>query len=146
MQPRQTPGQTDPSQQARVIGGGEPYRDNAGPGPYLMSADSLEGNEVVNADGEDLGEIEEIMLDVPNGRIAYAVLSFGGFLGMGDKLFAIPWGALTLDADNKCFVLNVPKERLQNAPGFDKEHWPSMADMTWARDIHSYYSTKPYWE
>lgn len=146
MQPGQTTGRTDPSQQARVIGGGEPYRDNAGPGPYVMSAETLEGNQVVNADGEDLGEIEDIMLDVPNGRIAYAVLSFGGFLGMGDKLFAIPWGALTLDADNKCFVLNVAKERLQNAPGFDQEHWPSMADMTWAREIHSYYGLRPYWE
>jgi hypothetical protein len=76
--------------QARVIGGGEPYRDNPGPGPYVMAADSLEGTEVVNSAGESLGEIEHIMLDVPGGRIAYAVLSFGGFLGVGEKLFAIP--------------------------------------------------------
>ena len=144
MQPRQT-GSGTGSDQARVIGGGQPYRDNPGPGPYVMSADTLEGNQVVNADGEDLGEIEDIMLDVPNGRIAYAVLSFGGFMGVGEKLFAIPWQALTLDADNKCFVLDVPKERLQNAPGFNKDHWPSMADMTWATEIPNYYGLPPYW-
>jgi sporulation protein YlmC with PRC-barrel domain len=134
------------SDKARVIGGGQPYRDNEGPGPYVMTADTLEGNQVVNADGEDLGEIEDIMLDVPNGRIAYAVLSFGGFLGVGEKLFAIPWQALTLDADNKCFILDVPKEKLQQAPGFDKDHWPSMADMRWATEIHKYYGMTPYWE
>jgi hypothetical protein len=86
------------------------------------------------------------MLDVPSGRVAYAVLSSGGFLGIGDKLFAIPWSALTLDADNKCFILNIDKERLKNAPGFDKDHWPSMADQRWATEVHSYYQRRPYWE
>jgi PRC-barrel domain len=83
---------------------------------------------------------------IRSGRVAYAVLSFGGFLGMGDKLFAIPWNALTLDADNERFILDVPQERLQNAPGFDKNHWPSMADQRWATEVHSYYGTRPYWE
>jgi hypothetical protein len=85
------------------------------------------------------------MIDVPSGRVAYAVLSSGGFLGIGDKLFAIPWQALTLDTDNECFVLDVDKERLENAPGFDKDHWPSMADQRWASDLHTYYGTRPYW-
>jgi PRC-barrel domain len=111
-----------------------------------MAADTLEGDDVVNAQGEDLGVIKSIMIDVPSGRVAYAVLSSGGFLGIGDKLFAIPWNALTLDADNKCFVLNIDKERLKNAPGFDKDHWPSMADQRWATEVHSYYQTRPYWE
>jgi len=111
-----------------------------------MAADTLEGDDVVNAQGEHLGVIKSIMIDVPSGRVAYAVLSSGGFLGIGDKLFAIPWNALTLDADNKCFVLNIDKERLKNAPGFDKDHWPSMADQRWATEVHSYYQTRPYWE
>jgi hypothetical protein len=111
-----------------------------------MAADTLEGDDVVSAQGEDLGNIKSIMIDVPSGRVAYAVLSSGGFLGIGDKLFAIPWNALTLDADNKCFVLNVDKERLKNAPGFDKDHWPSMADQRWATEVHSYYQARPYWE
>jgi len=130
----------------RVSGGGRPYRENPGPGPYVMSADTLEGDQVVNAKGEDLGKIESIMLDMPGGRIAYAVLSFGGFLGMGDKLFAIPWRALTLDADNKRFVLNIDKDRLKAAPGFDKDHWPAMANPEWAKEIHAYYKSAPYWE
>jgi uncharacterized protein YrrD len=111
-----------------------------------MAADTLTGDTVKNLSGETLGEIKAIMLDVPAGRIAYAVLSFGGFLGMGDKLFAIPWQALTLDANEECFVLNVSKEQLKDAPGFDKDHWPSMADHTWATEVYSYYGSRPYWE
>jgi hypothetical protein len=72
------------------------------------------------------------------------VLSFGGFLGMGEKFFAVPWSALILDTKNKRFVLNVEKDRLKGAPGFDKTQWPNMADQSWAREIHSYYGTKPY--
>lgn len=128
---------------ATIIGSGT---SGDGPGPEVMSASTLDGNDVVNSVGDDLGKIEDIMLDVMSGRIAYAVLSFGGFLGMGDKLFAVPWSALTLDTDEKRFVLDVPKERLEKAPGFDKNHWPSMADRTWASEVHAYYEVSPYWE
>jgi len=117
-----------------------------GPGPDVMDAATLIGDDVVNAQDEDLGKVESIMLDVQSGRVAYAVLSFGGFLGMGSKLFAIPWSALTLDTEEKRFILDVPKDKLENAPGFDKDHWPSMADQGWARDLHSYYDVSPYWE
>jgi hypothetical protein len=111
-----------------------------------MAASTLEGNNVVNRADEDLGEVKEIMLDVPSGRIAYAVLSSGGFLGMADKLFAIPFSALTLDTANHRFILDVAKERLKNAPGFDKDHWPSMADQTWGSQVHQYYGVRPYWD
>jgi sporulation protein YlmC with PRC-barrel domain len=130
----------------RIVGGTQSYWDNEGPGPRIMAADTLEGDKVVNSAGEDLGEIKDIMLDVPSGRVAYAVLSFGGILGMGDKLFAIPWQALKLDPENHRFILDADKETLENAPGFDKDHWPSMADQSWATDIHSYYHSRPYWE
>ena len=116
-----------------------------GPGPDVMDAASLIGDKVVNATGDDLGKIEAIMLDVNSGHIAYAVLSFGGFLGMGSKLFAIPWSALVLDARHKRFVLDVSKERLESAPGSDKDHWPSMADRAWATGLHDYYEVAPYW-
>jgi sporulation protein YlmC with PRC-barrel domain len=115
-----------------------------GPGPALMGADTLLGNDVVNAQEDDLGDIKEIMLDMRSGRIAYAVLSFGGLFGMGDKLFAIPWQALRLDTENHRFVLDVPKERLESAPGFDKDRWPDMADTRWQDEIHSFYGTEPY--
>jgi sporulation protein YlmC with PRC-barrel domain len=118
---------------------------SSGPGPEIMAADTLEGDNVVNRQGETLGEIKHIMIDVPQGRVAYAVLSFGGILGIGDKLFAIPWSALTLDAGNHQFILDVPEQRLRDAPGFDKDHWPSMADERWASEVHSYYNTRPYW-
>jgi sporulation protein YlmC with PRC-barrel domain len=115
-----------------------------GPGPELMGADTLIGNDVYNQNEDDLGDIKEIMLDMRTGRVSYAVLSFGGFLGMGDKLFAVPWSALTLDTVNKRFLLNVEKDRLESAPGFDKDQWPNMADPIWEKSIHDYYGTKPY--
>lgn len=118
-------------------------RSGDGPGPALMGADTLIGDNVVNAQGEDLGEIKEIMLDMRSGQVAYAVLSFGGFLGMGEKLFAVPWQALRLDTVNKRFVLNVDKARLANAPGFDPDAWPDMSDMHWAGEIHAFYGTDP---
>ena len=130
----------------RIVGNTDDHRDHVGPGPEIMSASTLTGNDVINAAGDDLGEIEHIMLDVPSGRIAYAVLSFGGVLGMGEKLFAIPWHSLKLDVANKCFILEIGVEQLRNAPGFDTGQWPSMADQTWARGIHSYYKSAPYWE
>lgn len=116
-----------------------------GPGPEIMAASTLEGNDVVNPTGDKLGDIKEIMLDVPRGRIAYAVLARGGLLGVGGKLFAIPWSALVLDTDRKCFVLDIDIEVLKNAEGFDKDHWPSMADENWAKNIHQYYNQPPYW-
>lgn len=114
-----------------------------GPGPALMGADTLIGNDVYNHKDEELGDITEIMLDMRTGRVCYAVWSFGGFLGMGEKLFAVPWNALTLDTKNKRFVLNVEKDRLKQAPGFDKDKWPNMADQAWAKEIHFYYGTSP---
>jgi len=123
-----------------------PTSGSAGPGPELMGADTLNGNDVYNQKDEDLGDIKEIMLNMRTGRISYAVLSFGGFLSLGEKLFAVPWEALTLDTKNKRFVLNVEKARLEKAPGFDKDKWPNMADSTWAAGIHTFYGTKPYSE
>jgi sporulation protein YlmC with PRC-barrel domain len=110
-----------------------------GPGPALMGADTLLGNDVFNKDGQDLGDIKEFMIDMKSGKVAYAVLSFGGLLGLGDKLFAVPWGALVLDTVNKRFTLNVLKESLKDAPGFDKDRWPSMSDKAWARGVHTFY-------
>lgn len=118
----------------------------AGPGPALMGADTLIGNEVYNADEEHLGEIKEIMLDMASGNVAYAVLSYGGVMGMGDKLFAVPWSALKLDTANKRFLLEVDKEKLKTAPGFDKSAWPRMADRQWASAVHDYYGSRPYWD
>ena len=82
------------------------------------------------------------MIDMGTGKIGYAVLSYGGFLGMGDRLFAVPWQALKLDTQNKRFTLNASKDQLMNAPGFDKDHWPAMADTSWASDVRKFYGVK----
>jgi sporulation protein YlmC with PRC-barrel domain len=112
----------------------------------VLSASSLKGDKVVNRQGEDLGKIEELMVDLDRGRIAYAVLSFGGFLGMGDKLFAIPWQAFSVDTAQKRLILNAKKELLEKATGFDKSNWPNMADPAWGSTLYKYYGYKPYWD
>lgn len=105
----------------------------------LLSAATITGDEVCNLQDEKLGKIQDIMLDMTEGKIRYAVLTSGGFLGMGDRLFAIPWQALKLDKENKRFMLDVDVERLKNAPGFNKDEWPNMADPSWNSIIESYY-------
>lgn len=113
-----------------------------GPGPHLMGAETLIGNNVENKAGEKLGDIKEIMLEVGTGRVAYAVLSFSTYLGLSEKLFAVPWGLLTLDTIKQCFVLDVAIEQLKTAPGFDKGNWPNMQDVDWERSVHSHYGSK----
>lgn len=108
-------------------------------------ADDLIGKKVVNASNEDLGKLEDIVVDANSGRILYGVLSFGGFMGVGDKLFAIPWQSLALNSDAKAFTLNVEKDRLKSAQGFDKKQWPNFADEKWTTTTYEYYSQVPYW-
>jgi sporulation protein YlmC with PRC-barrel domain len=112
----------------------------------VLTAGTLTGDRVRNGAGEDLGKIEEIMIDIPTGRVAYAVLSHGGFLGIGDKLFAVPWSALEVDEFEHRFVLDVDTKTLENAPGFDKNNWPDMADPSFGESIHQHWGQTPYWE
>lgn len=115
--------------------------------PRVLSATTIIGDKVVNTAGEHLGNIKELMIDLDGGLIAYAVLSFGGFLGLGDKLFAIPWEALTVDTDNHTLILDVDKEVLKSAPGFDKDNWPDNAkyEAGWLLGVYEYYGYAPYW-
>ena len=114
-----------------------------GPGPYLMGAETLIGNNVVNNSGETLGDIKEIMLEVETGHVGYAVLSFSTYFGFGEKLFAVPWKMLTLNHEQKCFVMDISLERLKTAPGFDKGHWPNMKDVEWENELHDYCTGQP---
>jgi hypothetical protein len=115
------------------------YKNHSGPGPRLMGADTLIGEDVYNAHDEKLGDIKEFMLNMQTGEVEYAVLSFGGVFTIGEKLFAVPFEALRLDTTNKRFLLEVEKDMLENAPGFDKDNWPDMADETWANQIRTFY-------
>jgi len=105
----------------------------------VLSAGTITGEPVKSLRGEDLGRIEEIMLDMSTGHVVCAVLSFGGFLGMGDKLFAVPWAALSMNSTRDGFILNADQGVLQRAPGFDKSNWPDFADPAWSRGIHAHY-------
>jgi sporulation protein YlmC with PRC-barrel domain len=110
-------------------------------GSRLLSASTLSSDDVVNTKGEKLGSIKELMMNIESGKVCYAVLSFGGFLSLGEKLFAVPWSALKVDTANKRIVMDTDEERLKNAPGFDTDHWPNMADATWEKSVHAYYGT-----
>jgi len=130
------------SQADNIIGHGQHGR---GPGPEVMGASTLTGDAVVDPGGEPLGRIQEIMLDVPSGRIAYVVLCVPAPPAGDRKLFAVPWEALTLDSERQRFILSVDSKRLMQAPGFDPEHWPTMAQPTWAGTLYEFYGVEPYW-
>ncbi|MFN2421611.1 MAG: PRC-barrel domain-containing protein [Gemmatimonadota bacterium] len=109
-----------------------------------LPASTLIGTEVQNRDGEDLGKIEDVMIDRRRGCVAYAVLSFGGFVGMSEKLFALPWQAMRIDTQKERVIVDIEREVLENAPGFDKDHRPGTVDDDWLRELYIYYGQTPY--
>ncbi len=113
--------------------------------PLALSANTLEGDKVVNLQNDDIGTVEQIMVDIHTGRVAYVVVSFRGVAGIGSKLFAVPWTALRVDTDRKCFVMDADRELLKNAPGFDKDNWPDTPNGQWYHEVYKYYNQKPYW-
>ena len=104
----------------------------------FLTASTIIGDKVYNADSDNLGQIKDIMLNLQDGTIEYVVIEFGGFLGIGEKYFAVPLKALTLDTTRHAFILHQKKDVLENAPGFDKDHWPET-------NSHEMESTKRYW-
>lgn len=112
----------------------------------MLSASTINGTSIKNPKGESLGDIKDLMIDLNSGRVAYAVVEFGGLLGIGSKLFAVPIKALRQDAANKCFVMNADKASLETAQGFDKDHWPNFADRSWQELVHQHYDASPYWQ
>lgn len=103
-----------------------------------LTATSIIGDNVVARDGDDMGEIKDLMVDLTSGKIEYFVVELGGFLGIGEKYYALPFAFLTVDAENKVFVLNQEEETIRNAPGFDKDHWPET-------NSHYYSNSTSYW-
>ena len=108
----------------------------------VYSVGVLADTPVRNPAAEDLGTVEEIMIDLQSGRVAYAVISFGGFLGIGDKLFAVPWHVLTFNTADHEFIFDVDRDTLERTPGFDKENWPDMADPDWSAHLNSHYGSQ----
>jgi sporulation protein YlmC with PRC-barrel domain len=120
-------------------------RDSVGPELRLLSASALSGHKVVNRNGETLGEIDDILLDVPRGRIAYAVMGVGGFLGVGERRVALPFTALTQDTDRQCFLIDASLAAFETAPGFDDSQWAATPELGWHEEVHRYYGARPYW-
>lgn len=109
---------------------------------FTLSATSILNTPVVNRTNEDLGTVQDLMVDPETGRVQYAVLDFGGFLGIGDKLFAVPLEAFTIDTKTERFTLDVTKDRLESAPGFDKSNWPSTADPAFVENVYDFYGKR----
>jgi sporulation protein YlmC with PRC-barrel domain len=110
----------------------------------VSKASNLIGKKVTNLEGENLGDIKDLVINWRDGGIvAYAVLSFGGFMGVGDKLFAVPWDALILSPNKEHFILNIEKEKLKQAPGFDKDNWPDMTSPDWEQVVYRFYEVPP---
>jgi len=110
-------------------------RDKSG----VLKASDLIGMKVEGTDGKNLGKIKDLVIDPTDGDVEYAVLDFGGFLGIGDKYFAVPWGALQWDQAGGKIALDTTKRDLKKAPGFDKTHWPDFSDRGQQVVIYEFY-------
>ena len=106
-----------------------------------LHAKKIIGYELKNPQGEDLGKIDNLMINLEKGEIEYVVVEFGTFLGMGGKLFAVPYKELKLDTDNKHFILDRDKDYLKKSPGFDKDHWPDTNDHSYFNNVTMYYGS-----
>jgi len=94
----------------------------------VLKASELMKMKVEGTDGKSLGHIRDLVIDPEDGDVDYAVLDFGGIVGIGDKYFAVPWEALQLDLSKKKIMLDVSKKDLKQAPGFDKNNWPNLSE------------------
>jgi sporulation protein YlmC with PRC-barrel domain len=118
-------------------------RATAHPDHQCISSEDIQGTEVYGAGGKNIGEIDHLIIDKVSGRVAYAVMSFGGFVGLGHSHYPIPWGALTYDTSLGGFRTNITEQQLKDAPQFSDDSWQ---DRDWETRTHQYYGTPTYWE
>jgi hypothetical protein len=112
----------------------------------LIASDKVEGTAVRNSNGDKIGTIEHVMLDKISGKIAYAAMSFGGFLGMGEEYRALPWSALRYNQSLDAYELNVTEDQLRKAPVVRDDFFTTgVADRRWEDNIHRHYRAAPYW-
>jgi hypothetical protein len=112
----------------------------------LISADKVEGTSVYNREGEKLGSIYGVMIDKVSGRVIYAVMSFGGFLGMGDRYHPLPWSVLSYDPGQGGYIVDLDRDLLEGAPTYAADDTPDWADPVWGRGVHDYYGAPGYWQ
>jgi sporulation protein YlmC with PRC-barrel domain len=111
----------------------------------LISADKVQGTVVYNSSGDKLGTVEDVMIDKTSGKVAYAVMSFGGFLGIGEKYHPLPWSTLTYDTKLDGYNVPMSKEVLEKAPTYGVDEKIDMNDRRWGEQVHRYYNVDPYW-
>jgi sporulation protein YlmC with PRC-barrel domain len=111
----------------------------------LISSEKVTSTAVENARGDSLGQIDDIMIDKVSGRVAYAILQYGSFLGMGGKRFALPWDLLKYDTGRSAYLVDIPEDRLKDAPNFDEGSEPTWGDRDYNRQVHEYYGSKADW-
>jgi hypothetical protein len=112
----------------------------------LISSDKVEGTAVYDRKGEKLGSIHTLMIDKVSGKVAYAVMSFGGILGIGDRYHPLPWNVLTYDTGQGGYVVDLDPSMLEEAPTYGTSETPNWSDRRWGQQVHDYYGARPYWE
>jgi sporulation protein YlmC with PRC-barrel domain len=111
----------------------------------LISSEKVTSTSVENARGDRLGHINDIMIDKISGRVAYAILQYGSILGMGGKRFALPWDLLKYATGRNAYLVDIPEDRLKNAPSYDEGSEPAWGDRNYNRQLHDYYGSKADW-
>ncbi len=111
----------------------------------LISADKVEGTNVYNGTGDKLGSIDNVMIDKQTGKVAYAMMSFGGFLGLGEKYHPLPWSLLKYDTGKGGYLVNLDKRTLEGAPMYGENDTINWEDQAWGKKVHDYYGVPPYW-
>ncbi|MCE4222901.1 PRC-barrel domain containing protein [Methylobacterium sp. C25] len=111
----------------------------------LIASDRVVGAEVRRPDGSKVGRIERLMLDKASGRVAYVVMSFGGFLGLGEDYYTLPWAVLTYDTSMDAYSVDITEEQLRNAPARSPEGGDPQDEREWEEHVHRYYNAAPYW-
>jgi sporulation protein YlmC with PRC-barrel domain len=112
----------------------------------LIAADKVEGTRIYNRAGENLGSVEDVMIDKMSGRIAYAVVGFGGFLGIGNRHYPLPWETLKYDTNIGGFVVDLDRRMLEGAPSYTDTETVGWDDPAWGKSVYEYYGARPYWD
>jgi sporulation protein YlmC with PRC-barrel domain len=116
------------------------------PSGHLIAAKQVQGTAVFDTGLEKLGSIEDVMIDKATGRVAYAILSHGGFLGMGDRYYPLPWAKLSYNTEMGGYVVDIDRDVLEGAPSYTDAATASWADEAWGRGIYTYYGVHPFWD
>jgi len=112
----------------------------------LIAADQVEGTSIYNPAGESLGSVEDVLIDKVSGKIAYAVVGFGGFLGIGDRHYPLPWEKLKYNTAMGGFVVDLDRRVLEGAPSYATDETVWWEDPAWGKRVYDYYGARPYWD